>query len=78
MYDDIEVPIALTRFARDILHGVLDDVPMSPETKRALYDEIRATLDKHIQGHDYVLANYLVVLMESYPTTDPYQHIDGK
>ena len=43
-------------------------------TKLALYNEIRARLEEHIKGHDYVLANYLVALMESYPATDPYQH----
>ena len=78
MYDDIDVPLALVRFARELMHEVLDEVPMPGETKLALYNEIRATLDKHIQGHDYALANYLVVLMESYPATDPYQHVDEK
>lgn len=78
MYDEIEVPIALVRFARELLHEVLDEVPMPAETKLALYNEIRATLDNYIQGHDYVLANYLVVLMGSYPATDPYQHAGDK
>jgi len=78
MYDEIEVPIALMRFARELMHQVLDEVPMPAETKVELYNEIRATLDKHIEGHYYVLANYLVVLMESYPATDPYQHVGEK
>ena len=78
MYDEIEVPIALMRFAREVMHQVLDEVPMPSETKLALYNEIRVALDKHIQGYEYVLGNYLVVLMESYPATDPYQHVDKK
>ncbi len=78
MYDDIEVPIALMRFARELLHEVIDEIPMPNESKLELYDAIKDTLTKHIEGNEYVLANYLVVLMESYPATDPYQHVDEK
>jgi len=78
MYNDIEVPIVLMRFAREIMHGVIDDVPMPKESNHQLYKAIEHVLMKHIQGKEYDLANYLVVLMDSYPETDPYEHVDKK
>jgi hypothetical protein len=78
MYDEIEVPIALMRFARELMHEVIDDVPMPKESNHQLYKAIEQVLMKHIQGKECDLANYLVVLMDSYPATDPYQHLDEK
>ena len=74
LYEDIEVPLSLVRFARELMHEVLDEIPMPQDVKLALYNEIRARLEEHIKGHEYVLANYLVVLMASFPAADPYQH----
>lgn len=53
-------------------------IPMPTECKPQLHEEIEGTLRKHIQGCEYVITNYLVVLMESYPSTDPYQHQEEK
>ena len=74
MYRDIEVPIALMRFARQLMHEVIDDVPMPKESNHQLCKAIEHTLMKHIHGKEYDLANYLAVLMDSYPETDPHQH----
>jgi hypothetical protein len=76
MYDDIEVPLALVRFARELMHEVLDEIPMPQDVKLALYNEIRARVEERIKGHDYVLANYLIVLMARLPAADPYQHVE--
>jgi len=76
LYEDIETPIALTRFAREILHEVIPGARISEAAKTDLHNEVRAALERQLEGHAYVLANYLVALMKTLPIVDPYQHIN--
>jgi hypothetical protein len=76
LYADIEAPIALTRFAGEIMHEVIPEARISEEAKDDLCNSVRNTLNKHLEGLGYVLANYLVALMRKLPAADPYQHVD--
>lgn len=76
LYDDIETPLALVRFAREIVLEVIEEASISPAAKTDLTNELRTVLDKHLKGHEFVLANYLVDLMQQLPAADPYNHPD--
>ena len=76
LYDEIEVPIALVRFAREIVFDVIDEASISPDAKADLTNELRIVLDKHLKGHEFKLANYLFDLMQQLPAADPYNHPD--
>jgi hypothetical protein len=78
LYDELEVPIALVRFAREVVFNVIDEAPISSDAKNELTNKLRTVLDKHLAGHEFKLANYLFDLMEILPTADPYQHVDEK
>ena len=36
---------------------------------------ILTLLDKHLEGHGYVPADYLIALMRKLPAADPYHHV---
>jgi hypothetical protein len=55
---------------------VIPEARISEVAKNDLCNEVRNALDKHLEGHGYVLANYLVALMKKHPDADPYQHVD--
>ncbi|HKS23285.1 MAG TPA: hypothetical protein VJZ76_10835 [Thermoanaerobaculia bacterium] len=76
LYDDIETPIALTRFAREIIDDIIAEAPVSEDAKSDLCKEVRNALDTHLEGEAYVLANYLVVLLKKFPAADPYLHLN--
>lgn len=76
LYNDIETPIALTRFAGEIMHEVIPELRISEAAKTDLYNAIRNALNRRLEGHGCVLANYLVALMKKLPGADPYQHVD--
>jgi hypothetical protein len=75
MYDEIDTPLTLVRFANDVVNEIIADAPISPDAKADLQNEVRDALDRRIRGYDYVLANYLITLMTKLPAADPYQHV---
>jgi hypothetical protein len=75
MYDEVEMPLTLVRFANDVVNEIIADAPISPDAKAELQNEVRDALDRRIRGYDYVLSNYLITLMTKLPAADPYQHV---
>ena len=75
MYDDVETPLTLVRFANEVVNEVIADARISPDAKADLQNEVRNALDRHLAGHDYALANYLNALMTRLPAADPYRHV---
>lgn len=74
LYDDLETPLALVKFAREIVLEVIDKGDIAPATQTDLTIELRRVLQKHLNGHGYLLANYLYDLMQEFPAADPYNH----
>ncbi|HVI77074.1 MAG TPA: hypothetical protein VM715_02695 [Candidatus Acidoferrum sp.] len=74
MFDDIERPISLVRFAQDIYYETLELHERQLPKGTDLLGEIRITLDKEISGDAFVLALFIVELFKKFPAANPYNH----